>query len=90
MIKNMDSNKAYQQDNIPPKLLKTSSDISAIVLSVDLNRCISIGNFPENLKNADITPTFKKGDHLAKANYRAVSILTTLSKIYEKVLSANI
>ena len=62
------------------------SNITAIVLSGDLNRCISIGNFPENLKNAVITPTFKKGDHLAKANYRAVSIQPTLSKLYEKVL----
>ena len=53
-------------------------------------RCISTGKFPENRKKADITPTFKKGDHLAKPNYRAVSILPTLSKIYEKVKSANI
>ena len=49
-----------------------------------MNQCISEGKFPNNLKKADITPTFKKGDHLL--NYRAVSILPTLSKIYEKIL----
>ena len=60
VIKNMDSNKAYQRDNIPPKLLKMSSDITAIVLSADLNRCISIGNFPENLKMLTLLPLLKK------------------------------
>ena len=60
--------------------------ICSIVLSSDINRCIHDGNFPNNLKNADITPTFKKGDRLSKCNYRPVSILPTLSKVYEKIL----
>ena len=78
VINNIDSSKAYQKGNIPTKLLKVSSDISAIVLSSDINQCIYEGNFPENLKKADITPTFKKGDHLLKSNYRAISMLPTL------------
>ena len=52
----------------------------------DLNLCIKKGIFPSNLKNADITPLFKKLDHLLKSNYRPVSILPTLLKIYEKLL----
>ena len=85
-INNIDSSKAYQKNNIPPKFLKENSDICAIVIRFDMNKCISKGKFSNNLKNADITPTFKKGDHLLKINYRAVSILPTLSKIYEKIL----
>ena len=85
-ICNLDTSKAYQKDNIPPKLLKDNNDICSIVLSSDINRCIHNGNFPNNLKNADITPTFKKGDRLSKRNYRPVSILPTLSKVYEKIL----
>ena len=85
-ICNLDTSKAYQKDNIPPKLLKDNNDICSIVLSSDINRCIHNGNFPNNLKNADITPTFKKGDRLSKCNYRPVSILPTLSKVYEKIL----
>ena len=42
MIIHMDSSKAYQKYNIPPKILKQND-----------------GKFPNNLKNADITPTFK-------------------------------
>ena len=85
-ICNLDTSKAYQKDNISPKLLKDNNDICSIVLSSDINRCIHNGNFPNNLKNADITPTFKKGDHLSKCNYRPVSILPTLLKVYEKIL----
>ena len=86
VINNIDSSIAYQKNNIPPKVLKDSGDICAIVLSSDMNLCTSKGKFPNNLKNADITPTFKKGDNLQKNNYRAVSILPTLAKIYEKIL----
>ena len=46
---------------------------------------IEKGNFPVNLKNADITPIFKTFERVLKTNYRAVSILPTLSKIYEKI-----
>ena len=51
-----------------------------------MNLCTEKGIFPSNLKNADITPLFKKLDRLHKSNYRPVSILPRLSKIYEKIL----
>ena len=85
-IKNMDSSKAFQINNIPPKILKQNNDICSGVLSVNLNRCIAKGIFPDNLKSADITPTFKEGDRHLKCNHRPVSILPTLSKLYEKLL----
>ena len=84
-IKNLDSSKAFQKYNIPPKLLKNNIDICTTVLSYDINKCINEGIFPSNLKDANITPIFKKLARLFKENYRPVSILPTLSKIYEKV-----
>ena len=38
------------------------------------------------MKYADIIPTFKKNERLHKTNYRPISILPTLSKVYEKLL----
>ena len=67
-------------------MLKDNVDICAIVIHSDTNLCIAEGKFPSNLKKADITPLFKKIDRLLKVNYRPISILPTLSKIYEKVL----
>ena len=43
-----------------------------------------MSKFPENLKTADITPAYKKGKKYIKENYRPVSILPNLSKIFEK------
>ena len=42
--------------------------------------------FPENLKLADITPVFKKEDKNLAKNYRPVSVLPTLSKVFEKIM----
>ena len=86
VIKNIDSSKSYQKENIPPKLLKENNDICALVIYNDINKNISKGKFPSNLKKADISPIFKKIERLLKVNYRPVSILPTLSKIYENIL----
>ena len=47
---------------------------------------IATSVFPQNLKNANITPVFKKGHRNSETNYRPVSILPNLSKIYERCL----
>ena len=60
------------------------------MLAYDTNRCIEEGTFPSNLKNADVTPLYKKTDRVFKVNYRPVSILPTLSKVYENVLHTQI
>jgi len=51
-----------------------------------INKCITTGTFPTELKLADITPLFKKGDPKNKANYRPISLLPLISKIYERVI----
>ena len=89
-INSIDSSKAYQKDNIPHKILKENNDISALVLRYDINKCIDIGKFPSNLKNSDVTRTYKREDRLLKENYRPISILPTFSKVYEKILHQQI
>ena len=42
--------------------------------------------FPDCLKEANVTPIFKKDDHLDKDNYRPVRILPLLSKVFEKLI----
>ena len=61
-----------------------------IAIHNDINRNIVKGCFPVYLKNPDITPTFKKDDRLLKINYMPVSILVTLSEVYEKILHPQI
>ena len=54
------------------------------------NNAISNSEFPENLKLADVTPVFKKKDPLDKTNYRPVSVLPPVSKIFETLMQKQI
>ena len=40
--------------------------------------------FPDDLKLADVTPVYKKKSKTSKDNYRPVSILSNISKVYER------
>ena len=51
-----------------------------------MNQCISKSIFPSDLKLADVTPVYKKNSKNPKNNYRAVSILSNISKIYERCI----
>jgi hypothetical protein len=52
-----------------------------------INMSIDSGIFPNRLKEAQVTPIFKKNDPFLKSKYRPVSILPIPSKNFEKVLS---
>ena len=58
----------------------------ANVLVSNFNDSIEKSNFWFILKNATITPVFKKGDRNSKDNYRPVSILPNTSKIFERCI----
>ena len=50
VIRNSDSSKAYQKDNIPPKILKENADVLSSFLKDDFNLSFDKGKFPGNLK----------------------------------------
>lgn len=56
------------------------------ILSTLFNRSIIEGIFPESLKVATVIPLFKKGDRLLISNYRPISLLPVVSKIFEKAV----
>ena len=69
--------------NIPTKLLKEVSDICAPALNDIWNKeIIPQQSFPNNPKQADVTPVFKKEDTSLLKNYRSLSVLPVVSKIY--------
>ena len=79
-------NKASQKSDIPIRITKDNVDIFADFLCETVNCTIKTSNFRSCLKLADITPLHKKGRKDSKENYRPVSILPTLSKIFERIL----
>ena len=63
-----------------------NSDIFSNLINKHFKYCIDKGEFPNDLKHADIVPVYKKNCKCEKENYRPVSILSNLSKIYEKLM----
>ena len=59
-------------------------------LQLLFDEAISYNEFPENLKLADVTPVFKKKDLLEETNYRPVSVLPPVSKIFERLMQKQI
>ena len=86
----IDPKKATTGNSIPSKTLKLSADTSADILQNLFNDMLSTGNFPDNMKLADITPVFKKKDSYFKKNYRPVSILSIISEIFERLIQKQI
>ena len=81
----MDSTKKTS-GTIPVKIVKLANKKICKDLANCINECIKQNKFPNELKIADITPIFKKEDPLDKTNYRPISILPTVSKIFERIL----
>ena len=47
---------------------------------------LETGVFPDKLRVVKVIPLFKKGDPSLLSNYRPISLLPSLSKIFEKVI----
>ena len=89
-VKSLNTKKAITSKNIPAKHLKETFDICSPTLNDIWYNAIIEGFFPNQLKLADITPTFKKGDATCAENYRPVSVLPVVSNIYENIMQRQI
>ena len=83
-IDKLDSHKSTGSDGIGPNILKTCKEHLIVPLTSIINTCIYQGIFPDKLKIANVIPIHKGGSREDPNNYRPISILPTLSKIYEK------
>jgi hypothetical protein len=73
-------------DQIPLRILKLSVPYISSPLNYICNKIMQHGIFPERLKSFVIKPLYKKGDKSLLSNCRPISLLTSFSKIVEKVM----
>ena len=85
-LNNLNINKATQNTDIPTKIIKENSDIFGDFIFSNFNCCINTSLYSSLLKRADITPAHKKDSKSAKNDYRPVSILSNISKLYERIM----
>lgn len=79
-------NNSVGPDNIPAIFLKNCSSSLAGCLKCIFNISLKTGYFPIKWKSSLIIPIFKTGDRSCVSNYRGISILSTIPKLFEKLV----
>jgi len=73
-------------DRMSNKLMKYLKDELCVPLKIIFNQSIEYGVFPDLMKIAKVTPIYKKDDVHSMVNYRPISVLPGMSKIFEKMI----
>ena len=88
---NLKTKKASTFMNIPVKQLKQVIDVIVEpLMQIWNNEIVDNKTFPTKLEYADITPIFKGLECIVVKNYRPVSILPVVSKIFERIMQTQI
>ena len=77
---------SYGCDRMTNKLVKFLKFELAPPLTSIINQSMSYGLFPDSLKIAKVTPLYKKDENYLMNNYRPISILPSVSKVFERVM----
>ena len=86
MIDGLNVNKSCREDDIPVSILKLSSSVICDFLAYIFNSCVTLGVYPSVLKVAKVIPLYKKGGKDECSNYRPISLLMHINKIFEKLI----
>ena len=86
LLKNYDTNKAAEIDDLSGRFLKDSADILTIPITQLCNLSINFSHFPKDCKVAKLKLLYKKGTKTDPINFRPISLLPIVSKIIEKVI----
>ena len=84
IISSLNKMKPTTFNNIPTKILVENFDIFSPFVAAIINESKIKSEFPAALKLADITPAHKGNQRIIKENYRPVSILPSISKVFER------
>ena len=85
-IKNINIRKSVGPFSIPNPILKEFHEIFATPISQIFNLSLESGIFPKKMKIATVIPVYKKDDNLDCNNYRPISLLPNISKMFEKLI----
>ena len=91
VITNLDSSKASGPDCIPVVVLKNCEPELSYILAKLFNKCLKESCFPDCWKVSSVVPVFKNvGERSTAKNYRPVSHLSVVSKVFEKLVNNRI
>lgn len=90
IIKSLKTDSATGWDNISTNFLKRYSQILVPLLTHIFNTSLDTGTFPRHFKKAIIHPIHKTGDTHCVNNYRPIAVLSSISKILERIVNKRI
>ena len=91
VIMNLDLSKASGPDCIPVVVLKNCELELSYILAELFNKCLKESCFPDCWKVSSVVPVFKNvGERSTGKNYRPVSLLSVVSKVFEKLVNNRI
>ena len=89
-IKNLDTKKSSTYGSIPATILKQCVNAYLPHLTNSINYSIQHSSFPQELKLSEVIPVYKKLNPLQKENYRPLSLLPHVSKVFERIIHKQI
>ena len=87
-LKQMKNKKGYGLDGISNEILKFCSPVIGPTIAAAFNKCIQERMFPKCLKIPKVIPMFKKGDKRKPEKDRPISLLSSIGKVFEKLLQS--
>ena len=85
-LKKLDCNKAPGGDKLTQHVLKNCSESLSGALEIIFEKSLSEGEVPNEWREANVTPLFKKGSKLSASNYRPVSLTSVCCKLMEGIM----
>ena len=86
IIKDLNPNKSHGHDNFSIRMIQICGDSIIPPLILLFESSIQSGNFPDSWKKGNITPVHKKQSKNLVNNYRPISLLPILGKVFEKLI----
>ena len=86
VIRKLVNNKATGVHDIPNRVLKDCVDVIAPFLTGIFNCSLLSKIFPDDLKTGKVAPVFKCGDRDNLNNYRPITVLPTIARVFEKLI----
>lgn len=85
LLNTLDKSKAAGLDDISARLIRECADLICSPLCVIFNQSLRLGIFPDDWKNARVTPLFKQGEQNDLNNYHPISVISVVAKVFERI-----
>ena len=90
IIQGLSAKKASGPDCISVNMIKLCGPNLCKPLKIIFDNILQTGIFPDHWKEANVTPVHKKNDKQTTSNYRPISLLPVLAKVYERIIFKNL